>query len=228
MDVVKKVGDLMKALDDVKRYRELAFALVDFVGIFVVFVIAAFLWYDLEGLYSIYFGFSSSSSISFFGPVIPTAGPSSIVPFFLLLAGPLVGALWVERRITRTKTGEWQDSLKEGVPGAIRLLTEMDWESQLSSVSLARLSFVFYAAVKVVASFLVVGFFLSFAWVFLGGLIGPSYNPSFILFIALILALIFNRRGLENAFRRLRSLDLLFWDLRWFYSEFKRAEFNKT
>ena len=218
----------MKALDDVKRYRELAFALVDFVGIFVIFVIAAFLWYDFQGLYSIYFGFSSSYGVSFFGPVIPASGPASIIPFFILLAGPLVGAVWVDRRVERTKTGEWQESLKEGVPGAIKLLDEMDWESQLSSVSLARLSFVFYAAVKVVAYFLVIGFFLSFAWVFFGGLIGLGYNLSFVAFIALIFALIINRKGLENAFRRLRSLDLLFWDLRWFYSEFKRAEFNKA
>jgi hypothetical protein len=227
-DVVSKVGDLMKALDDVKRYRELAFALIDFVGIFVVSIIVAFLWFDFQGVYAIYFGFSSSSSISFFGPMIPTSGPTSIFPFFILLAGFLIGVLWVNRRVDRTKTGEWRESLKEGVPGAIKLLSEMDWESQLGSVSLARLSFLFYATIKVVAYFFLISFFLSFAEVFVAGLVGYAFNTTFVLLTALILALIINRRGLENAFRRLRSLDLLFWDLRWFYSEFKRAEFNKA
>ncbi len=32
--------------------------------------------------------------------------------------------------------------------------------------------------------------------------------------------LIFSRKSLEAGFKRLRSLDLLFWDLRGFYSEF--------
>jgi hypothetical protein len=218
----------MRALDDVKRYRELALALIDFVGIFVISLVAAFLWFDFEGLYAIYFGFSSSYSVSFFGPVIPTSGPTSIFPFFILLAGFFIGILWVNRRVGRTKTGEWRESLEEGVPGAIKLLSEMDWESQLSSVSLARLSFLFYATIKVVAYFLLIGFFFSFAEIFVAGLVGYAFNSTFVLLTALILALIISRRGLENAFQRLRSLDLLFWDLRWFYSEFKGAKFNKT
>ena len=226
--VVSKVGDLMKALDDVKRYRELAFSLIDFVGIFVISLIAACLWFDAQGLYGIYFGFSLSSSVALFGPAIPTSGPTSIVPFFILLAGFVIGVLWVSRRVDRTKTGEWKKTLDEGVPGAVKLLDQMDWESQLSSVSLARLSFLFYATIKIVAYFLLISFFLSFAEVFVAGLIGYGFNSAFVLLTALILALILNRRGLENAFQRLRSLDLLFWDLRWFYSEFKRAEFNKA
>ena len=228
MDVVSKVRDLMSALDDVKRYRELAYSLVDFAGIFVISMIVAFLWYDFGELYAIYFGFSSSSSIAFFGPVVPTEGPASVVPFFVVLAGFLGGVLWVNRRVDRTKTGEWRKTLDEGVPGAVKLLSETDWETQLSSVSLARLSFVFYAIIKVVAYFLLISFFLSFAEVFLGGLVGISFDLGFVLFTSLILALVVSRRGFENAFRRLRSMDLLFWDLRWFYSEFKRAEFNKT
>lgn len=227
-DVLSKVGDLMKALDEVKRYRELAFALIDFVGIFVISLIAAFLWFDAQALYGIYFGFLQSSGVSFFGPVIPSSGPTSIVPFFIVLAGFLGGVLWVSRRVEKTKTGEWRGSLDEGVPGAIKLLGEMDWESQLSSVSLARVSFLLYATIKVIAYFLLISFFLVFVEIFVAGLVGLAFNTTFVLLTALILALIINRRGLENAFQRLRTLDLLFWDLRWFYSEFKRAEFNKA
>ena len=227
-DVVTKVGDLMKALDEVNKYRELALALVDFAGIFVISLIAAFVWFDVQALYGIYFGFLQSSGVSFFGPVIPSTGPTSIVPFFIVLAGFLGGILWVSKRVEKTKTGEWEKSLEEGAPGAIKLLGEMDWESQLSSVSLARVSFLLYATIKVVAYFLLISFFLVFAEIFVAGLVGLAFNTTFVLLTALILALIINRRGFENAFQRLRTLDLLFWDLRGFYSEFKRAEFNKA
>ena len=114
------------------------------------------------------------------------------------------------------------------MPGAVKLLSELDWDSMLGAVSTSRVAYLFYAVLKM-AGYSVLTFVLLF---FVGGLLelwavlpsGPGYAAA----LSVVLVLIFSKKSLEAGFRRLRSLDLLFWDLRWFYSEFKRAEFNKA
>jgi hypothetical protein len=118
--------------------------------------------------------------------------------------------------------------MEEGVPGAVKLLSELDWESQLGMVSTSRLAYLFYAVLKVAGYSLCTYFVLDI----LAGFLGLWYwVPSIQEYLApasVILVLILNKKSLETGFNRLRSLDLLFWDLRGFYSEFKRAEFNKA
>ena len=227
-EVVSKVGQLMESLDEVKRYRELAYALVDFVGILVISAIFAVLFVVALGLNAIFSGFSPSSSFIEFGSGLLPVGPLGILGFFIVLVGFLAGVLWVSRRVDRTRTGEWKGTLREGVPGAVKLLEEIDWDSLIGTVSLARLSFLLYAVVKLAGYTLLLLFILTFVNIFLVGLVGYSLSFTVLALTSLFAALLLNMRGLQGAFKRLRSMDLLFWDLRWFYSEFKRAEFNKA
>jgi hypothetical protein len=227
-DVVAKVGEMMQSLDEVRKYRELAYALIDFAGIMAVATILALLVAVAQGVYAVMFGFSTSSFFTFFSGFIPAAGLAGVLPIFIVFGGFLGGVVWIGRRVDRVKTGEWKETLDEGVPGAVKLLTETDWDSLLSTVSLSKVAFALYALVKIIGYFLLIGLLLSFGEIFVGGLVGYTYNIAFVTMASVILALLANRKNLEMAFKRLRSLDLLFWDLRWFYSEFKQAEFNKT
>jgi hypothetical protein len=151
-----------------------------------------------------------------------------LIQLSFLVGGVVVGILWVDRRVRRTKVGEWKDTLNEGVPGALKLLTNIDWDSLLGTVSLARVAYLFYSVIKVAAYFLMTWFLLSFVF-FFSGVSAPLWSSyDSIPFLSLIIVLIFTRKSLAEGFRKLRSLDLLFWDLRWFSSEFKRAEFNQA
>ena len=230
-EVVEKVSELMGALDDVKKYRELAYAMVDFLAIFVVAVIASVLLVFLQGVYDVVYGFPTSGpGLPLGGIALPSTGLASIAIVAIILAGTLGGIVWVDRRVGRTRTGEWKKTIEEegGVPGAVKLLSELDWDSMLGAVSTSRVAYLFYAVLKM-AGYSVLTFVLLF---FVGGLLelwavlpsGPGYAAA----LSVVLVLIFSKKSLEAGFRRLRSLDLLFWDLRWFYSEFKRAEFNKA
>jgi hypothetical protein len=230
-DVVAKVGDLMRTLDDVKRYRELAYAMVDFAAIVVVSVIAVIALTMVQFAADIVFGSPSSingQALLLFGP---TSFPGSPWVFFgeliILFTGLIFGILWVDRRVGRTKVGEWKQTLDEGAPGAIKLLSGVDWDSLLGTVSLARVSYLFYALVKVAGYFLLTTVLLSFVFLFSGFLVPVALN-GYIPFISLVIVLLFMRKSLAEGFHRLRSLDSLFWDLRWFASEFKRAEFNQA
>ena len=226
-EVVEQVSALMRALDDVRRYRELASAMVDFLAILVVTVTASILMIFLQGVYDVTSGFPAYGANFSLGG-IPSSNLASLAIIFIVLGGVLGGILWVDRRVRRTRTGGWEKTMEEGVPGAVKLLSEMDWESQLSMVSTSRLAYLFYAVLKVAGYSLLTYFFL----VIIGGFLGLWYvipsGPEYLVPLSVVVVLILSKRSLEAGFNRLRSLDLLFWDLRGFYSEFKRAEFNKT
>lgn len=229
--VVAKVGDLMRTLDDVKRYKELAYAMVDFAAIIVVSVIAVIALTVVQFLADIVFGFPSpinGGAYLLFGPSFP----SSLWVFFgeliILISGLVFGVYLVDKRVRLVKVGEWKTTLDEGAPGAIKLLSSIEWDSLLGTVSLARVAYLFYAIVKVVGYFLLVSVLLSFVSLFTLFSAPATLSYTYIPFISLIIVLLLTRRSLAMGFRKLRSLDSLLWDLRWFASEFKRAEFNQA
>ena len=160
-DVVAKVGDLMRTLDDVKIYRELAYAMIDFAAIMLVSVIAVISLAVLQNLVDIAYGFPSSVNglgLLLFGQPIGASPWLLLVQLLLLVGGLLVGILWAGRRVRRTQVGEWKDAFNEGVPGALKLLSNIEWDSLLGTVSLARVAYLFYAVIKVTGYFLVTGF----------------------------------------------------------------------
>jgi hypothetical protein len=228
-DVVEKVSELMEALDQVRKYRELAYAMVDFLAVLVVSVIASILMVFFQGLYDVTSGFPAyGPGLAIGGIVLPSNGLVSIAVAVIILGGLLVGMLWVDRRVKRTETGEWKKTMEEGVPGAVKLLSELDWDSLLGTVSIARVAYLFYAVIKIAGYSLLTYVLLFFIGAFLEIWSRLPSGPEYLVPASIVLVLIFSKKNLEAGFNRLRSLDLLFWDLRGFYSEFKRAEFNKA
>ena len=227
-EVVQKVSGLMAAIDDVKRYAELGASMIDFATIMVASVVAALALSIAQSAYDVAVGFQTTSGISFFGTWVPAGPYVGLGVLFVFLFGFVFGAYWVERRVKRVSTGAWKKALEEGVPGAVKLLSETDWDGLLSTVRLARPAYLFYALLKVVGYTLAVMFFLVIG----AGIGGLWYvvplNLALVGVLSLIAVLLFTRKSLVKGYQKLHSLDLLFWDLRWFSSEFKRAEFNQA
>lgn len=230
-EVVDKVSELMETIDIVKRYRELARAMVDFAAILVIGAIASVLLVFLQGVYDVVLGFPvSGPGLPLGGIALPSNGLLSLLIVAIILGSVLGGALWVDQRVGRTKKGEWAETIKEeGPPGAMKVLSDLDWDSVFSTISSSKAAYLFYAIMKVAGYSMLVFFLL-----FIGGGILEVWSllpsgPEFAAMLSVIIVLIFSKKSLQAGFDRLRSLDLLFWDLRWFYSEFKRAEFiNKA
>ncbi len=229
-EVVGKVGDLMRTLDDVKRYRELAYAMVDFAAIIVISVIAVIALTTVQFVADVIFGSPNSingQALLLFGPAFPASLWLLAGEIIVLASGLLFGVYWVDRRVSHTQAGEWKGALDEGAPGAIKILSGIDWDSLLGTVSLARVSYLFYALIKVVGYFVLTTILLSLALLY-SGLFTSIAMTAYIPFIALVVVLFFTRKSIAEGFSKLRKLDSLFWDLRWFASEFKRAEFNQA
>jgi len=225
-DVVKKVLDLMATLDEVKKYKELAYALIDFVAIIVVSVIVVLGLLIASSTYNVVYPTTTGLVSSLLG--LPASNPSLALAVILIpLAGLVSGLLWVDRRVKRVKVGEWKDTLREGVPGAVKVLAGLDWDSVLLSVRLSRVSFLLFALVKVAGYTLLAALLLGFFGNIFGGFLGVFMSPVYLAFLSLVLVLLFTSRSIVEGFRRLMSLDTLFWDLRVFSSDFKR-EFSKA
>jgi hypothetical protein len=230
-DVVAKVGDLMQTLDDVKRYEELAYAMIDFAAIIILSVMAVIVLTMVQNFADIAYGFPNfinGQAYLLLDQSFPASPWILLCELLILVGGLLLGVVWVDRRVGRTKVGEWKETLNEGVPGAVKLLSNIEWDSLLGTVSLSRVAYLFYALIKVAGYFLLATFILSFFFLLLGFLFPVASSLNYVPFISLVTVLLLTRKSVAEGFRKLRSLDLLFWDLRWFSSEFKRAEFNQA
>ena len=225
-DVVEKVSNLMAALDDVEKYKELARAMVDFVAIFTMSIILAVLLNYVQGAYDVAFASASGTGSTLFGGM--PAGVVTLLGTFLIpVSGILVGTLWVNRRVARIRGGGWKETLGEGTPGAVKLLTNLNWDSVLSNVRVSRIAFLLYGAIKVAGYTIVIGVLLSFLSFFLP--VPFFVIPGvYLFFLSLVIVLVLTRKSLTEAFQRLELLDRLYWDLRVFSTEFNRAQFGKA
>ena len=231
--VVAKVEELMKALDQVKRYRALSRLMVDFAIIMLLSVVLLLSWelavnfYKLESGFYCYYSTPglytcTSSSARGLAFVSLFAGFSLLIP----VAGLLGGTVWVDRRLKSVKVGEWKESIQEGFPGAVKLLQEIRWDSVLEDIRVSRIGYPLYFIVKVVGYWLFASFVLFFPYVFGTSALHLEVNLYIPIVISLVLVLVLGRGDLQKKYNQVASLDNLMWELRWFSSGFESAKFE--
>jgi hypothetical protein len=232
--VVAKVEELMKSLDQVRRYRALARFLVDFLIIILFSVAVLFVleiavnFYHLTSSFPNYFALPSTLVI------VSSAGSTSpILQLLLVLSlilipavGLLTGIFWVNHKMKAVEGESWRKTLNEGFPGALKLLQALDWDSVINDIRISKIGYVLYFVVKVVGYWALSIIILFFPYGFGISLLHVNVNWYFLAFISLALVLILSRKDLQKRYRQVVSLDTLMWELRWFNSEFKSAEFQ--
>jgi len=212
----KKMEEFMTALDQVKKYRQLINSLADFALIIVASVIAVLSVNIIVNLLPVLFGYDPIQ----LNPI------NFLLSLVLLLSGLSAGVLWVDRKIASVRTGEWKSSLNEGTPGVLKLLQELKWETIFNDIRLAKLGFVLYGFLRILAYWTLIFIPLAILSAFLQSIIHTSISLIVVLMIALILVLILNRNDLIKRHEQIGNLDSLLWELRWFDSEFRRADFK--
>jgi hypothetical protein len=219
-ELTTKVEQLMTSLDVVKKYKALAGGVVDFTVIVLLSVIGAVSVFIGQNLYQTYV----SHNPNFIG------FPSFLIAIAVFAAGLVAGLLWVDRKVRKAgKLGgePWKDQLeKEGAAGAIGVLSNLDWAEVFEGIRYSKLGFVMYGIVKIIG-YWILAFILLF---FLDGIILDDFvhelvSLPIIGLVSLILVLILSMRDLQKRYNQSWALDSLLWELRWFESEFRRAEF---
>ncbi|MDR0471844.1 MAG: hypothetical protein LBH79_09025 [Nitrososphaerota archaeon] len=211
-----KMAEFLTAIDQVKKYRKLVSAIVDFALIIIVSVaglLTLHLVVNLLNLYGISNITSNSWGVAFSNILIPCIGV-------------IIGVVWVGRKIDTVKTQQWTTTLNEGTPGALKLLQETNWETIFSDIRFAKLGFAFYGAIKVAAYWLIAFFAFVVLSSFLGNIVHFSFDAISLLVVPLVFVLIFSLKDLRNRYEQVGRLDSLLWELRWFESEFRRTDFQ--
>lgn len=210
------MAEFLTAVDQVKKYRKLAYAMVDFALIIVVAVaglLTLHLAVNLLNLYGISNVTSNSWGVTFSNILIPCISV-------------LIGVVWVGRKTDAVKTRQWESTLSEGTPGALKLLQETNWETIFSDIRFAKLGFALYGALKVAAYWLIAFFMFVFFSSFLGNIIHFNFDAISLLVVPLVFVLIFSLWDLRNRYEQVGRLDSLLWELRWFEREFRRTDFQ--
>jgi hypothetical protein len=210
--------EFMSVLDQVKAYRKLASAMADFILIVAASIVALEAGYIIVNVLNVFYG----QSIVYPGISLVLPSYSAVVLFF----GVILGVLWVRRKLSSVIIMQWKSTLDEGTPGAIKLLQDTNWEKTFSDIRFAKLGFVIYGAVKIL-TYWVLAFFVFGVLV---GIIQNNLHLSFdsisMVVIPLVLVLVLSMKDLRYRYEQVGRLDSLLWELRWFDSEFRRADFK--
>jgi len=208
------MSEFMTTLDQVKKYRAIVASMTDFVLIIFASIVTALSLHIFVRLLLIFIGHNLLSTIG------------SILFLLIFPVGIFTGVFWVKRRVNSVKVGQWKDTLSEGAPGAIKLLQELQWNNIFSDIRSAKLGFFLYGISKVLAywSLAVVSMFVFGELV--GFVLHMSINSITVMLFSLVVVLLLSRNDLRKRYEQIGRLDWLMWELRWFESEFRGANFE--
>lgn len=213
-----KMTEFMTVLDQVKAYRELASAMADFVIIIVASLVALEAVNIMVNLLNVFYGYS----FVYVGTSFVLPSYSAIILFF----GVIAGVLWARRKMNSVIIMQWKRTLDEGMPGALKLLQETNWEKTFSDIRFAKLGFVLYGVVKILAYWVWAFFFFGFLVGFIQNALHLSFDPISMVVIPLVIVLILSTKDLRYRYEQVGRLDSLLWELRWFDNDFRRADFQ--
>jgi hypothetical protein len=214
-DAATKVEELMSALDQIKKYRAqipaIAALLVTVLIAISILLIAVF----ISNLLRLFYSFN----ISFLYP------PVFVLSFVLLFIGIEVGLRRARKRISEVKYGEWRSETSQGFSGSIKVLSEIDWDRELNEIKASKSNLVNFAILKT-AIYWVSTLLLSELFNLLISVTFLSINIPLILLgpLTLLISIILAWEDIMRGYRTPRSLEILYWQLRSFYSEFRRKE----
>lgn len=228
-ELVAKVEELMSSLDSAREYKEIAKAMIDSslillsVTLMILSVILIFNLLELLGYINTFF-------------IIPFIIIYPITFYLLLLIIP-VGIIIGRRRYSR-KMENWREILKEGTPGAIRLLTELDWKKTFEDLRTMKwaifarviggiiIRYIFIQLLMSIVHYIIV-LFLFFPSFYLN-IIYTYLDLIYLLFylIPIPIAIYTSKSDIKKYYQKLGSVDYLIWSLRWLYNEFKGMKFE--
>jgi hypothetical protein len=210
-----KMAEFMTALDQVKKYRTLVASMTDFVLILLGTVVAALSVNISMRLFTLFIGRNDGLSIV-----------TSFLFFLIFPAGIIIAILWVRRKMKSVKIGQWKGTLSEGAPGAIELLQSLEWERIFSDIRYAKLGFFLYGIAKILAYWGLTSVFLFMLSVGVEAVFHMNVDYVIVLLFSLAIVLLLSRNDLRKRYDRMWRLDWLLWELRWFESEFRDANFE--
>jgi hypothetical protein len=213
--VVSHVADLMETLDHVREYNELYRSLKKFFLLVISSIV-------------IFLAIGASLNFANLAPSQPAVFVISGLLLFIPIIGVVIGVLFIRKRLNSIKQGEWRTELSNGFPGALKILSEINWDQTLDEISSGRYSYALYGLLKAFAYWIILSFAVapisSVVSILVLHRVGFGGFP-IISLISLGIVYLLLRKDLKSRLNEIRALDKLLWELRWFSLELRNAEF---
>ena len=216
-EIEQKVGQLMETMDQVARYNELSRSLKGFAAVVMGSVLGGVLLLFISSLLPS----STLASVEVLVSVLSLSTP---------VIGVVGGVVYIRRRVDSVKPGEGQPARSQGFPGAVRVLSELDWDRVFEEITVGRLSYSLYVLLKVGAYWAVTFLALEVSeGIVFVHILHTSPPIDWFVWAALSLLVIAMAFGndLVRRYKELHLLDLLLWELRWFSIEVGGIEFRE-
>ncbi|MCX8151040.1 MAG: hypothetical protein N3D85_06035 [Candidatus Bathyarchaeota archaeon] len=213
--VIAKVRELMETLDEVKKYEVLAnhfnkFALIITSSIVVVIL--------------------TSTLLPYTGLLAPFEPAHRFFLTFLLvlipIVGVVIGVVFVKKQINSVKTGEWKYELSRGFPSALKMLSEMNFESYFNTISAGGLNYVMYGLVKGVAYWIITYFVAGLMFNLTTYMIlhQTQILGGASMWTALLITFGYLKKELSKRFNEIRAIEKLQCELRRLSHELRNTE----
>jgi len=216
--VVAKVEEIMRIMDDVKKYNALARSLKGFAAIVIGSILL---------LVGLVVGLDLVTLLNTLDRVLFVV--LSLLLFLIPVGGLIAGVLFVKRKVNAVGVEEWKGELSQGFPAALKLLIELDWERTVEEIVIGKLTYILYGLLKTVAYFVIALFALELSGNLLVILFMGSTDLLFVLFFGVLafpVVFLIVGNDLLRRYKEIHALDMLLLDLRWFSNEFGRYEFK--
>ncbi len=208
----------METLYSVKRYSALARSMKKFAYI----IAASFLMLIIAGMSADFLGqrgmLSGTLTLALLGLFV-------LIP----VVGIILGVLFVRRKINSVKPDEWREELSNGFPGALKILTELNWAGTLEEIAIGKIGYAVYVVLKTLVIWAIV--YTSMQLVANAILILLNESSMILTgylftFLSVIIVFLLLGNDLIKRYKEIQALDLLLWELRWFSVNFRKVEFE--
>lgn len=230
--IASKVQEFISALGRIRKYSRASQSVVSYVmvglGLMMVWLAYGF----NIGIY-LDFRFAQIRSSDLFGPnrFLTSSLVYQIEGVLLPALIILFTILYIVRKTASTTSQQDRVILVEDFSGALKTLSELDWDTVYLDIGMAKIGYSVYTALKLLAywtiGFLLVGALADFLFN-----IAVNVEASFlyaqllaILSATVVAAVLLKNRVLDR-YLRIASLDALLWELRWFDKASRETEFK--
>lgn len=219
---VEKMRELMLSVETLRRFYSIRSVFPRFLLVGLLYLLLAVTVASIFDLYAFFTGYPYLGEI----PIGQTGSFSTnFVYLGLLIAANATLYLILKKAYEIQVSRGWEEDLKDGAVGIIKIIADHDWEEVLLQLRGAKQGFVLVAVLQLLLNFLLTSIIAFFSLGFLFYYtVGFTINGYFILALSAVIALVIGDKTLKVLYGRLWSADILIGELRRFRSDFAQRE----
>lgn len=223
-EAVQKMRDLQISIETTMRYSR---AGRRFPGVFLlvlVGILVSLAVIILSGIYDYVLIYPFPGSIPISASLNTSMGVG--IPVFVIWAVlSYVIYVYLKRAFSSYPSGSWDNDLKDGIPGILKIIEKEDWQDMTIQLRKAKQSFFVLSILQFLLSWVLAFIVVVFVYFFMVGVLlsqSVAYPNLYLIgFVAGILVVGLGDRYIRRSYSELWYMDGLIAELRWFYLEFQ-------